>query len=67
MRQASHTAMYAARSPWHSGNKPSEPLRSPECPKCGECRLIERIGAGWFCQVCATAWRTPPRSARRRL
>jgi ribosomal protein L37AE/L43A len=27
------------------------------CPHCAEDRLIERVGATWFCQVCAKTWR----------
>jgi ribosomal protein L37AE/L43A len=27
------------------------------CPHCHEDRLVERIGAHWFCQVCAKTWR----------
>ncbi len=26
------------------------------CPYCKEDRLIERLGAQWFCQVCAKTW-----------
>jgi ribosomal protein L37AE/L43A len=27
------------------------------CPYCKEETLVERIGAQWFCQVCAKTWR----------
>ena len=33
------------------------PDRHPRCPKCGEDRLVERAGRGWFCVVCAHDWR----------
>ena len=59
-------AGYAMSTLWHREGAPSEsPDNTPVCPKCGEYRLVERIGAQWFCQVCATAW--PARNERRLL
>jgi hypothetical protein len=30
--------------------------RIRRCPKCGEDRLVERVGAVWFCNVCSHSW-----------
>lgn len=31
----------------------------PMCPRCGETRMIERIGFVWFCSVCAKTFTLP--------
>jgi hypothetical protein len=43
------TAVEAPRTGWAR-------TRIGQCPKCGEDRLVERVGAVWFCNVCSYSW-----------
>lgn len=39
--------------------EPPPPVCEPRCLFCGETRLVEAIGAGFFCEVCAKTFAWP--------